>query len=157
MDRVGAYLIGVTAAALLCALVTKMGFGHLTGAMIKMVCGVFMAMAVVAPWSTLRLQDATDFVVKIQDSGADLAAQGEKTARDAMANIISGRTQTYILEKAASLDLKLAVEVSLSDEEIPIPIGVTLRGTASPYGREVLGEYIRTELGISEEAQIWIS
>lgn len=155
MDSIGSYLLGVTAAALLCALVGKLGLTGLTGAMLKLVCGLFMALAVVAPWRSFRFDYSLDWITDVQSQGEVLASQGENTAREAMAAGISGQVRTYILDKAELLGLELEVEVSLSEELVPE--SVTLRGQTSPYAKRVLEDYIRDSLGISKEAQIWIS
>ncbi len=157
MEAIGAYLVGVTAAALLCALVGKLGFGKLNGAVIKVLCGVFMALAVVAPWADFKLKLPVDVVFGFQVMGEQAAAEGEDSAREAMAAIITEQVGTYILDKAVGLGLELQVEVILSEDELPVPVGVTLRGDASPYSKGVLGDYIRDNLGIAKEAQTWIS
>ncbi len=157
MEAIGAYLLGVTAAALLCAVVSKLGAGHLTGSVMKVLCGLFMALAVVAPWAELQLKLPSDVLSDFQILGEDLAAQGEKTARDTMAAIITEQTAAYILDKAGALGLELDVEVMISDDEIPVPLGVTLRGAVSPYHKGVLEDHIQNNLGIDKEALIWIS
>ncbi len=157
MGAIGEYLVGVTAAALLCSLVGKLGFGKLNGGILKLLCGAFMALAVLAPWRSLRLELPSELLSDFQTMGDQAAEEGENSAREAMAEIISQQTRAYILDKAASLDMDLTVEVTLSDDEIPAPVGVTLRGSASPYGKDVLRDYIQDQLGIKKEAQIWIS
>ncbi len=157
MQAIGEYLVGVTAAALLCGLVPKLGFGKLNGAVIRLLCGVFMALAVLAPWTKLKLKLPTDFISGFESYGEELAAQGENSSRQAMEEIITRQVGTYILDKAASLGLDVTVEVALSGDEFPVPVGVTLRGAAAPYGKGVLEEYIRDQLGISKEAVKWIT
>ncbi len=156
VQTIGAYLIGVTAAALLYSLVCRLGSGKLVTSVIRMVCGVFMALAVIAPWAKLewRMPSKLD---GFQAEAEELAAQGEKTAREAMAQIINQKLRTYILDKAGSLGLELEVEIVLSQEDVPTPVAVTLRGAVSPYHKEILGDYLLRELGISKEAQRWIA
>lgn len=157
MEAIGEYLIGVTAAALLCALVGKLSVSGMSGAVIRMICGVFMAMAVVAPWATLRLDAPLELVTNVQSDAEAIVSQGENSAREAMAGIISGQVRTYILDKADAMGLDLEVSVELTDADLPVPVAVTLKGEISPYHKGVLGDAIRDDLGIGKEAQTWIS
>ncbi len=157
MGVIGEYLIGVTAAAMLCALVKKLGSGKLTGAVTQAVCGIFMALAVVAPWRKIDLRLPADWIGDFQNYGEVLATDGENHSREVMEGIITDRVRTYIMDKAASLDLALDVEVVLSDDELPVPVSVKLKGAASPYSRETLSDFIRDHLDIAREEQIWIS
>lgn len=157
MERIGEYMIGVTAAGLLCALVGKLSFDGLTGAMLRLVCGLFMALAVVAPWKEFSPDFSLDWVEEIRTEGEAMAAQGENSARQAMAERISEQVRSYILDKAEDLGLMLEVSVRLSEDAVPVPMAVTLRGQASPYCKSVLEDYIRDNLGIGKEAQTWIT
>ena len=157
MQAIGEYLIGVTAAALLCAVVGKLSISGLSGAVIKMMCGVFMALAMVAPWAKIRLTVPLDLVLDAQEEAASLVSQGENSARETMAGIISEGVRSYILDKAGTMGLDLEVTVKLSDEDIPVPVAVTLKGEISPYHKGVLGDAIRDDLGIGKEVQTWIS
>ena len=77
-------------------------------------------------------------------------------AEDAYRSGIKQRTESYILEKARSLGTEVTVEVTLSTEEMPVPIGVTLTGSISPYAKEQLAQMMEQELGINRKEQIWI-
>jgi hypothetical protein len=59
------------------------------------------------------------------------------------------------LDKAQALNTALEVEVTLSDDEIPIPVKVRLSGKVSPYAKGRLQQIISEELGIERENQIW--
>lgn len=156
MEAIREYLIGVTAAALVCALVTRLQGKGTVGAVIRLMAGLFMALAVVSPWLDIRLDGLVDFTSDLQLEADALAAQGENSAREAMAEVITGQTRTYILDKAASLGASLTVEVALTAQELPVPRAVTLRGSISPYAKQELSAYIAVNLGIGTEAQTWI-
>ena len=72
-----------------------------------------------------------------------------------LAQFIKERTQSYILDKAQSLNAVLDVEVTLSDDEIPVPVKVCITGKVSPYARGRLENLIIEDLGIEKENQIW--
>lgn len=157
MESIREYLIGVTAAALICAVMTKLlGKGTL-GAVVKLIAGIFMALAIISPMVDIRIEELTDFVSDIKLSADDAAVEGENSARAAVESIITERTREYILDKAEALGLEMTVEVELDTGEIPVPRAVTLSGDISPYAKAVLSEYIAANLGIEAEEQTWKS
>jgi hypothetical protein len=55
------------------------------------------------------------------------------------------------------MNIDLAVEVVLSEDEIPIPVAVSLAGNVAPYAKSLLSEAISKDLNIPKENQTWIS
>ena len=157
MDQIREYLISITATALICSAAVKLINKGMIGAVVKLIAGIIMVLAVVAPWLSIRLDSLQDFASDIRVEAGDVAAEGENSARQAMAAIITGEVRTYILEKAESLGVELTVEVELREDDLPVPDAVRLQGQVSPYAKSVLTEYIAVNLGIAAEDQIWIS
>ena len=157
MADMGAYLVSITAAALICGAARAMTPDGALGAALKTVTGLMMVLAVASPWLELRLPDISGWTQSFQLEAEDAAALGEESAMEALREGISRKTQTYIQDKAKALDADLTVEVILSNDELPVPKSAVLRGAVSPYARSVLSEYMRTELGIETEEQIWIT
>lgn len=157
MESVREYLIGVTAAAIFCGVLTRLiGNKGVTGALLKLVVGVFMVLAVVSPWLQVRWEQLMDITTDIKGDAEAAAAEGVISAREAMEEIITEQTAAYILDKADSLGVRLTVEVDLDSGEIPVPCAVRLAGNISPYAKSVLSEYISENLGIGTEEQTWI-
>ena len=69
-----------------------------------------------------------------------------------MCEVIKANTETYILDKATTMEVELNVEVTLDGL---IPKKVILQGAVSPYTRASLSDWIAQQLGIPREAQIW--
>ena len=157
MADMGAYLVSVTAAALICGAARALTPEGVLGAALKTVTGLMMVLAVASPWLELRLPDISGWSESFQQEAENAAALGEESAMDALRDGISRQVRTYIQDKAKLLDADLTVEVILSEEELPVPKGAVLRGVVSPYAKSVLSEYMRTELGIETEEQIWIT
>lgn len=151
----GPYLITVTAAALICAIAVKAVKNGTIHSLIRLLCGVFMALTVVSPWLKIRIDSLSDITSVIWNDASAAAGTGEKLAREAMVSYIKEKTQAYILDKAKVLGVSLDVEVTVSGDDIPIPEGVIVTGAVSPYNRSILTDYIRENLGIDTEAQIW--
>lgn len=157
MEAIRSYLLSVTAAALICSMVTKLVHKGTVGTVMKLLTGICMALTVVSPLVDIRLDGLKDLTVDVSQAASKAAAAGENLARQELETIITAQTQAYILDKAEELGLSLSVEVVLSGESYPVPAGVKLEGNASPYARMVLSDYITEKLGISAEDQKWIT
>lgn len=156
MQEIGQYLLRLTAAALVCGMVTAFfGSKGSFSAVIKLLAGIYLMLNIVSPWVQIRIEELTDLVGGYSADADALGKEGESAARDAMVESISQKTSAYILDKARSLDAELTVEVFLDDSTIPIPSGVHISGNISPYGKQLLSSFISQDLGIPLEEQKW--
>lgn len=157
MEQIRQYLLSVIAAAVLCGIVnTLVGKKGAYFSIVRLIAGLFMALTVISPLVKIRLSDIVDYTNGLSAQANAAVAGGEAMALDAMGAIIKSQTEAYILDKAVSMELDIEVEVTLSSENPPIPCAVTIKGSISPYSKEVLRQYIANDLGISEEDQLWI-
>lgn len=153
----GKYLLSVVGAALLCGIVTNLlGEKGAMGAAVKLLAGIYMTLTIITPWGDLRLDELSQLKDQITADGERITLSGQNATRDAMAESIIANTRTYILDKAETFGAELTVEVMLDDSTIPVPCGVRIRGSISPYNREKLSSIIQRDLGIPTEAQIWM-
>ena len=154
MDSFRNYLLSITAAAILCSLVKNLLPGKSTASsLIRILCGIFMAYALINPifhlqWDPLNLPSAS-----FTSDARQAVSEGEKAAAEVLAAVIKSKTESYILDKATAMEADLDVDVTLQEL---IPARVELRGPVSPYVRSSLCAWISQQLGIPEEAQIWI-
>lgn len=156
MDGVRGYLIRLTAAAIVCGIVTGvLGKKGTLGAVIQLLAGVFMVITIVSPWTKIRLNGFGEYFDSLSLEAASAAADGENTARETLADIIKSETEAYILDKADSFGATLTVEVILDDAAVPAPCGVRISGSISPYGKSELSRIIEEDLAIALEDQIW--
>ena len=156
MENIRQYLLSVTASAIICSLITSITEKKGTyAAIVRMLCGLFMAITMISPLLHIRLSDFSVYYGSIMADADTAASNGSFMANEAMAAIIKRETETYILDKASSMGLSLEVEVSLSDSDTQQPQKVWLRGAASPYAKQKLKEMIANDLGIPEENQTW--
>ena len=150
-----AYILTVTAAAVLVSILRRLAGDGSMGALFRLMAGVFMALTVMEPVLKLELPDVGQWIAASTTEGQDAASEGEKMGREAQQAIIKQRTEAYILDKAEGLDAVLEVEVTLDDTGIPA--SVTLNGPVSPYAKACLTRIIESDLGLKEEVQKWIS
>ncbi len=156
MEAVKSYLLSVSGAAMISGIVIRLaGSSGSHSAVVKMIAGIFLVFTVISPLAKLQLTDFSLYLDGLSASGDSAVEMGSQQARDAAAEIIKAETESYILDKAASLSLNIQADVTLSDDDLLQPSSVTLNGEASPFARQQLQRQIAQELGIPEEKQTW--
>lgn len=152
------YILTILVAAIICGCITlffkeKTGYGKL----IKMLCGLFMTITVISPWTKMDFSHLLSYSESLQADGKKIALSGEIDAREKMAAIITGECEAYILDEAKQLGTQLQVSISLSEDTYPVPEQIEIQGNISPYSKTKLAARIETDLGIPKERQVWIS
>ena len=155
MDGIKQYFLSITAAALTCSVVKALiGKEKVQTSIATLLCGIFMAVTILSPILDLKIADIASYIDDNDWSINSAVDEGVHAAETGIRTIITEETCTYILDKAASLDAEIQVDVVLQEAE-PVPSSVVITGDVSPYVRTVLSDYIEDTLGISEDAQIW--
>ncbi|MBQ7415780.1 MAG: hypothetical protein IJW14_01925 [Oscillospiraceae bacterium] len=155
IDGIKGYLLSIFAAAIICAIVTRlMGDKGTHGTMAKLIAGLFLTFTVIRPVADVKI-DLSGLTPDFSIAADQAAAAGESMTREAMAKVIKSKTEAYILDKAVALNAELKVEVTLSKDDIPIPSAVRLSGKISPYAKAQLQAIITQDLGIEKERQLW--
>ena len=156
MDGIREYVVGVVAAALLCGAVTALaGKKGVVGVAVKLLAGLLMVMAVIAPVSSISFGHWFGWAEDIHTNGDQIVADGEKMAMDTLRESITSQLEAYILDEARSLGCQLEVEVILSTDDLPVPKRVVLSGSVSPYAKQVISQLLTEDLEIAQEEQIW--
>lgn len=154
MNQLTRYILSVTAAAVLVSILRIMAGEGVMGKLTKLLTGLFLAVTVLSPLVQLEIPDPSGWLEDYLADGDEAARAGEVLAKEYSHAIISEEIEAYILDKAASIGASLAVEVRLDDGGLPET--VTLTGSISPGCRAQLSRMVLEELGVGEEAQIWI-
>lgn len=156
INNIRGYLLGVIGAAIICSIVKRlMGEKGPNAALTNLIAGVFMVFTLIRPLTSVEISGIDHWADGFREDAAQAVAQGEDQTRKALAQFITERTQAYILDKAQTLNAVLEVEVTLSDDDIPVPVKVRLEGKVSPYAKGRLEAIIIEDLGIEKENQIW--
>ena len=156
METVAKYILSVTAAAIIVGIVSSFADPKSgSGAIIKLMGGLFLTVVAIQPVVNFDFDALTAFSVNPIAEGESAAAEGQELAREAMGDIIKSETEAYILDKARTYRAELEAEVELSDDAVPVPVGVVVRGSISPYAKAQLQDLIEEELNIPKEDQIW--
>lgn len=157
MDDIKQYLLSLICAAVICSVINVLiGKNSAHSAIIRLISGLYLALTLISPLVNIKLGDYADYFNSFSSEADKTVASGEAAAMNELRSIIKDQTEAYILDKAVSMDAVLNVEVTLNNENPPIPCGVTLTGSISPYSKEVLSRFIANDLGISKEEQVWI-
>ena len=157
MDNIRQYILSVTTAALICSIVKKLtGKKSANGTVVDLICGAFLAVTLLSPWLDWNIQDISIYTNTIKLDASCIANQAQEKREEEMRTIIKKETETYILDKASSMEMDIEVEIMLQ-ESMPIPAAAVITGHVSPYAKAELSRYIKDTFAITEDAQIWNS
>lgn len=156
MGLVKEYMLRIVAAGLICGAATRLLAGKGAAAVVgKMLTGLFLAIVILSPLADLDLGSWETEWGDLQADAQAAVTAGKENSTAALRRVIKERTEAYILDKAQSLAVQIAVEVTLSDDPVPVPVAVRLSGNISPYAKQQLQTIIAQDLGIPKEAQQW--
>ncbi len=148
------YLITVTAASIICGIVTGLTKKNGTiSTMLKLLSGIFMVISMLSPVIRFPMGDISLHLDGISSEAENTVNAGKQIAEEEMKAIITSNTQAYILEKAEKLGADIELEVYLED---CVPTAVRIIGQMAPYTKLQLSQYISDNLGIAAEDQQWI-
>lgn len=154
MEAIASYVLKLSCGAVICALILSItGTNGPGGRLRVLLCGLFLAFLAISPLRELDLDFRyTDPGISAQ--AEQIAQAGTAQAKEAMTEIIKDQCGAYILNKAAELDLSVTVELEL-DPDTGAPVWAVLTGSAAPYEKEVLSDYITQTLGIERSGIQW--
>lgn len=147
------YILSVTAAAMLAAILRTLAGEDTMGKLIRLLSGLFLAVTMLSPLVQFKIPDPARWLEDYIAEGEAAAQAGEVMAKEYSASIISAELEAYILDKAAELGCVISADVQLDDGGLPKE--VILSGESSPAARAELTPMIVQALGIGEEAVIW--
>ncbi len=157
MSGLRGYLFSIVTAAVICALVGALGKDSAAGPLVRLLCGIFLAVTVLRPLAHLDLERWMDIAVPYRQDAQFYSEQGEEFSRRAKAELIKQNVQAYILDKAKELHAPITVQVVLQETGEPLPQTVILTGRVSPYAKAQLQRMMEEDLGIAKEQQQWTS
>ena len=140
IEAVRGYLLRITA-------------GAFAGAML---CGLLMLLLALTPLAELDYDSLAEAISRLELEKEEARTGIEIQNQELVASIISGRVQTYILDKASSLGMQISVELEMETRAAtPYPSGVTIRGTVTPQ-KQQLQTYLEQTFAIAPERQVWL-
>ena len=149
--------MGIGAAAMISAIALSFSGQGAMKPLLKLVCGLILAFAILNPILSISAGNLEALGMDYREQAEAAARQGQQQAVKSVREIIKEETEAYILDKAGQLNLQVEVQVSLSDQALPKPLAVTIRGVVPPSGKTRLSRILTQQLGIAKENQTWIS
>lgn len=150
------YLLSLCAAALLGALAMSLLPDGGIKKTLRLCCALLLALAAIRPIAEIDEETLAESLSRLRMQAETLRTGVEVKNRELVAEIIKQKAETYILDKASSLGLRIEAEVTVEEEtSYPYPAAVTLTGWAETWQKSELGAYITQTLAIPKESQIW--
>lgn len=156
MKAIGAYILSIACAATLVGILQSFFKKGSVTQLLRLIGGMYLTFTLINPITEINFNKLFETHWDVPIQGTDAAAYGQDLAQAQLQSIIKQQCEAYILDKATAYHAQLEVEVTLSQNEMPIPTAVRLQGSVSPYAKTNLQQWIQQDLGISREQQIWI-
>jgi len=123
---------------------------------IRLLCGIYITVVIVGGLRQLDYQELMERLDAAYAGASECSDEGKNQARSATAQIIKQKCEAYILDIAGQMNAAVSVDISLSEEEIPVPEKIIVYGSVSPYTKTKLCAVLTEDLGIDRRHQIWI-
>ena len=152
-----AYLIRLTAAAILGAVVKRLAPKGGPGRAARLGAGLLVLITAFGPVADLDTLAAAEHLAQSAYADPLTTEELSRAGNTLLSGLISQEAEAYILDKAREAGLELQVTVKNRDlEGYPVPWRVTLTGPISDSKKAVLAAAIAQDLGIPEERQEWL-
>ena len=155
MDWIRSWLIGITAAALVVALVDNLLPVGAVKKIAKLACGLLLLISMLKPIfgidDHLLAVVLTEYRMEAQGSAEALELENKRLVK----MIIEEETGAYIQDKAAEIGIICSAEVSCAvlDNGMPYPQSVVIIGELTEKERQSISRIIEGELAVSAENQ----
>lgn len=151
------YLIRLTAAAILGALVERLAPKGGAGRAARLAAGLLVLITAFGPVAELDTLAAAEHLARSAYADPLTTEELSRAGNTLLSSLISQQAEAYILDKARQSGLELEVQVETRDQEgYPVPWRATLAGSTDAVRRTDLAAVIAQDLGIPEERQEWL-
>ncbi len=156
MNLIHQYLITLIVAFLIVGILTTLIHKKsASGAMIKLISGIFLAFTMLTPLLKIKIGDLNIYYEGITADAEVAISEGKNMAQEATNKIIKEKLEAYILDKALDYHLEIEVELTLTGSLPSSPDSVKISGNVSPYTKQMMQKFLEEEIGIPTEKQIW--
>lgn len=156
MSTLGEAVYSVIGGAVICGILISLAPKGQCEGLIKFLCGLFLTVSLLQPLTNLDFNNLfSNPTITEWEEGEAVAAMGEDFSRQLLAQRIKQDAEEYIWDKATALGASLTAEITLSQEDIPVPVAVTISGAIEEPTKKRLEQIITDDLGISKENQLW--
>lgn len=154
MDSVRSYLLSVVAVCMLAVLANVLVKQSSIQKVVRLITGLLIVLVVLAPLLSVDIEALGEQLLALTEGSYD-SAEVENNYQNRLRQNIKETTEQYIENKATELGAYIQAEVTLSDEEYPIPSHVRIIGSLNYEQIQALTGYLTNSLGIAPEQQEW--
>lgn len=150
----------VAGAALICAAAMALTPRGKVKNVLKLICGIVLIMAMISPFLGKELPNMSMDLSEYRKKADEIIGQAQEKENGLSRTIIEDEMETYILDKAKSLNVQLEsaeVSVKWGDEGCWYPYEVRVTADIPQRERNQLSSNIEAELGVPNERQYWSS
>ena len=94
-------------------------------------------------------------ISRLPDRFASDTQLDQDAYHEAFCRQVQKATQTHVEKIALEFGCSVKTQVTVSDDEVPIPVGIVIVGTVNAQQMLELSEYIELQLGIPMQQQKW--
>lgn len=150
-------MISVIAASLILSILTSVTDEKSSeGKLLRLLGGLYLTIVVIHPVVGFDFGNLQAFFDELTPDTQAASEYGQELAQEQFSDIIKSKAEAYILDKAGLYPADVTVEVMISEEEIPVPESVIIRGVFSEDAKYDLQNMIESDLDIPKEHQTWI-
>lgn len=150
------YLLAVTAAAILAALIRALAPAGGTGRGARMGAGLLVILSVMLPLGEIDPLGAAKELMHKHYADPLRTDFLEKTNRELLSELISGEAEAYILDKAQAMGFSPEISVTTKVyDRFPEPWQAEITGSPTAAQKTLLKGIIEKDLAIPEERQVW--
>lgn len=154
LDFFRSWILGLAGAAVFCAVITELCPGGSTKKVLKLLCGLVMAIALISPLIKGEMPAYTINMAKYRTRADEISASAKESADNYSRAIIEEQCRAYILDKALALGIDIenvSVVLRWNDGGFWYPSECVIGSEYNPD----LAESIECELGLGKESQKW--
>lgn len=155
MDGVRSYLVSVVAVCMITVVADVLIRESAMKKIVRLIGGILILLVAIRPLLSLDMKTIGAYLDDINANYQFDADEIRRTQQDLLRQQVRQSAETYIENEAKTLGGTLQAEVTVSDEEYPVPVSVILIGSMPPEDAKTVSEYIETALGIPADRQEW--
>lgn len=155
MGGIRSYFTAVVAVCMIAVLVHALAKHGTIQRMVRLIVGMLIVLVVLKPLGGIDLDALSKELLGLS---GQLPAynEPEEAYQQALRKNIKENTQQYIQNFAETLGAYVQAEVTLSEEEYPVPAAVRIVGSLTQTQFQALYAYVTESLGIAQENQEWV-
>lgn len=152
IETLRGWLLGLISVSLACALAGALMPSGAVKRVGRLVCGLAMMLAILAPLARVDVASGEDWVEQFLSQTRQREEELEEQVGEQLKVIIEQRCAAYIVDKAALLGLTCSAQVECQEAEgTYLPVRAVVVGSMSETDRVKLWAVIIQDLGIPEE------